>query len=84
MKSKIRRSLVKTLTWRILATTDTFLISWIITGYLTLAGAIAGVEGITRCFYTMLTKEVGAKLNGDMLDQKNIHISFHLQKTGNP
>ena len=42
MKSKIRRSLVKTLTWRILATTDTFLISWIITG------AIAGIEVITK------------------------------------
>ena len=50
MKSKIRRSLVKTLTWRIIATTDTFLISWIITGYLTLAGAIAGIEVCTKMF----------------------------------
>ena len=49
-KSKIRRSLIKTLTWRIIATTDTFLISWLITGYLTLAGAIAGIEVITKMF----------------------------------
>ena len=50
MRSKIRRSLVKTLTWRILATTDTFLISWIITGHLTWAASIAGVEVLTKMF----------------------------------
>ena len=50
MKSKIRRSLVKTLTWRILATTDTFLISWLITGRLAWAGAIAGIEVCTKMF----------------------------------
>jgi len=47
-KSHRKRSLVKTLTWRILATTDTFLISWIITGAITLAGAIAGIEVVTK------------------------------------
>ena len=50
MRSKIRRSLVKTLTWRILATTDTFLISWLITGHLTWAASIAGVEVLTKMF----------------------------------
>ncbi len=50
MKAKVKRSLVKTITWRILATTDTFLISWLVTGYLTLAGAIAGIEVITKIF----------------------------------
>ena len=48
MKSKIRRSLVKTLTWRILATTDTFIIAWFITGQLKWAGAIAGIEVVTK------------------------------------
>ena len=48
MRAKIKRSLVKTLTWRILATTDTFLISWIITGAISLAGAIAGIEVVTK------------------------------------
>ena len=50
MKSKVRRSLVKTLTWRVLATTDTFLISWLITGHLTWAASIAGVEVLTKMF----------------------------------
>ena len=50
MQSKIKRSLAKTLSWRILATTDTFIISWIITGAIHLAGAIATIEVITKMF----------------------------------
>tara|TARA_B100001287_G_scaffold176431_1_gene148719 strand:- start:361 stop:600 length:240 start_codon:yes stop_codon:yes gene_type:complete len=50
MKSKARRSLAKTLTWRVLATTDTFIISWFVTGTWTLAGAIAGIEVVTKMF----------------------------------
>ena len=50
MKSKARRSLAKTLTWRVLATTDTFIISWFVTGTWTLAGAIAGIEVLTKMF----------------------------------
>ena len=51
-----KRSLAKTLTWRIVATSDTFLISWIITGAVTLAGAIAGIEVITKMFLYYLQK----------------------------
>ena len=43
-----KRHLVKTLTWRILATSDTFIIAWLITGEINWAGAIAGVEVITK------------------------------------
>ncbi len=43
-----KRHLFKTLTWRILATSDTFLIAWLITGEISWAGAIAGVEVITK------------------------------------
>tara|TARA_X000000950_G_C13693946_1_gene569295 strand:+ start:565 stop:804 length:240 start_codon:yes stop_codon:yes gene_type:complete len=50
MKSKARRSIAKTLTWRVLATTDTFIISWFVTGTWTLAGAIAGIEVVTKMF----------------------------------
>jgi len=48
--AQIKRSLTKTLTWRLVATTDTFLITWIITGELHFAGAIAGVEVLTKMF----------------------------------
>ena len=50
MKSKVSRSLAMTITWRILATSDTFLIAWLITGKWSWAGAIAGIEVITKMF----------------------------------
>jgi len=43
-----KRHLAKTLTWRILATSDTFLIAWVITGEINWAGAIAGIEVFTK------------------------------------
>ena len=46
------RSLAKAVSWRIIASTDTFLISWVVTGHFALAGTIAGVEAITKfCLY---------------------------------
>ena len=43
-----RRHLAKTLTWRILATTDTFIIAWIITGTISFAASIASIEVLTK------------------------------------
>ena len=48
MEALTLRSLVKTITWRIVATADTFLISWVITGHISLASAIAGIEVVTK------------------------------------
>ena len=42
------RSLVKAISWRILASADTFLISYIITGKLSWAGSITLLEIITK------------------------------------
>ena len=42
------RSFVKAITWRILASADTFLISYIITGKLSWAGSITLLEIITK------------------------------------
>ena len=39
---------VKACTWRVLATTDTFFISWLITGTFEIAGVIAGIEVLTK------------------------------------
>ena len=49
-KSKLskRRSFFKTLTWRCLATTDTFVLSFFITGSVVFAGSIASVEVLTK------------------------------------
>jgi len=45
-----KRHLAKTLTWRVLATTDTFLIAWLITGQIDWAAGIAGIEVVTKMF----------------------------------
>ena len=43
-----RRSLAKTLTWRTIATVDTFAISYVVTGSTVWAGSIAGIEVLTK------------------------------------
>lgn len=43
-----RRSLVKSISWRILGTLDTICISWILTGAWQLALSIGGVELLTK------------------------------------
>ena len=42
------RSLAKAISWRATGTLDTFVISYIITGQLVLAGSIAGTELLTK------------------------------------
>jgi len=42
------RSLVKTITWRLLGSLDTFLLSWLIIGKAKLALSIASVEVLTK------------------------------------
>ena len=42
------KSLLKTISWRCVATMATFLIAWLITGKTTYAGAIAGLEICTK------------------------------------
>ena len=44
------RSLYKTISWRVIASLDTFFISWLVTGYFYLATTIASVEVITKMF----------------------------------
>ena len=43
-----KRHVAKTLTWRVLATTDTFLIAWLITGQVDWAAGIASIEVLTK------------------------------------
>ena len=58
------RSILKTLTWRITASLDTFVIAWIITGEWGMGASIAGFEVITKTFFFIFTREYGIKLNG--------------------
>ena len=45
-----KRSLIKSITWRIIASLDTFIIAWFITGELSWAGSIASLEILTKTF----------------------------------
>jgi len=42
------RSVAKSISWRIIGTLDTILISWLITGELTLAFSIGSIELVTK------------------------------------
>jgi hypothetical protein len=63
-----KRSILKTITWRITASLDTFVIAWIITGDWKMGGSIAGIEVVTKCFFITSTKEYGIKLSGEKRD----------------
>lgn len=45
---KRSRSLAKAISWRATGTVDTFIISFLVTGKVTIAGSIAGVELLTK------------------------------------
>ncbi|MEQ1753704.1 MAG: DUF2061 domain-containing protein [Micropepsaceae bacterium] len=42
------RSLAKTVSWRAVASIDTFLLGWIVTGSMVFAGSIASLEVLTK------------------------------------
>jgi len=43
-----KRSFLKTLSWRIVASTDTFLLTWLVTGSSTAGLTVSGLEVITK------------------------------------
>lgn len=43
-----KRHIAKTISWRIIGTLDTFLLSWFITGSMKIGATIGGVEVITK------------------------------------
>ena len=43
-----RHTLLKTLSWRVVASATTFLIAWFVTGDLTAGAAIGGVEVVAK------------------------------------
>ncbi|MCU4166267.1 DUF2061 domain-containing protein [Carboxylicivirga caseinilyticus] len=58
MKEKRYRSIVKTISWRITGTIDTFLVSYLITGKVGIAASISGVEVFTKLLLYYLHERV--------------------------
>ena len=57
-----KRSILKTITWRITASLDTFIIAWIITGDWKMGGSIAGIEVITKIFFYYFHERIWNKI----------------------
>ena len=57
-----KRSIVKTLTWRVTASLDTFVIAWVITGDWKMGGSIAGIEVITKMFFYYFHERIWNKI----------------------
>lgn len=71
MKESHSRSLAKAVSWRMTGTADTFIISWLITGEWTLAGAIAITEIVTKIGLYWLHERVWNRIDwGRHQDQR--------------
>ena len=45
-----KRTIVKTITWRVTASLTTFLIAWILTGDILIGASIGSIEAIAKIF----------------------------------
>ena len=59
------RSLMKAVSWRVVGSIDTFTISFFLTGKVSLAGSIAGVEVVTKIVIYYLHERVWAAVSWD-------------------
>tara|TARA_Y100000385_G_C12909905_1_gene557933 strand:+ start:367 stop:582 length:216 start_codon:yes stop_codon:yes gene_type:complete len=57
------RHILKTITWRIIGTIDTIVLSWLITGSLTLGFSIGGIEVVTKMILYYLHERVWYKFS---------------------
>jgi len=63
LKDKNYRSVLKSISWRITGTIDTFVISYLITGKFTIAMSISGVEILTKFTLYYFHERVWNKIN---------------------
>lgn len=60
---KPKRSIVKSISWRIVGTMDTILISWLVTGTLTVAFSIGTVELFTKMILYFFHERIWNTIN---------------------
>jgi len=56
------RSIVKTISWRVVGTLDTVLISWLVTGHIALALSIGSIELVTKMVLYFLHERIWNKI----------------------
>lgn len=78
-KVSYKRHLAKTITWRIVGTTDTILLSWLITGDPLIGLKIGLVEVVTKMVLYFLHERAWLKINlsknGVILESRKRHIA---------
>lgn len=62
-RSSNTRSILKTISWRVTASIDTFLIAWVVTGKPMVGGAIALGEILTKLIWYYLHERIWAHIN---------------------
>lgn len=60
---QVKRHVAKTVTWRVIGTIDTIVLSWIITGNMTVGLTIGGVEVVTKMVLYYLHERAWYKLS---------------------
>ena len=66
-----KRHILKTISWRIIGTIDTFLLSWLITGSWKIGLSIGGVEVVTKMILYYLHERVWYKFSNFGINPKN-------------
>jgi len=78
-KVSYKRHLAKTITWRIVGTTDTILLSWLITGDPLIGLKIGLVEVVTKMVLYFLHERAWFKINlsknGVILESRKRHVA---------
>ena len=58
-----KRTLAKTMTWRITASLTTFIIAWILTGDLVIGASIGVIEAIAKIFLYYFHERIWTNIN---------------------
>lgn len=65
------RSLVKAISWRITGSIDTFILSWIVTGNVKIAGTISAIEVVTKVGLFYVHERVWQKIRWGKTPQQD-------------
>ena len=58
-----KRTIAKTMTWRVTASLTTFIIAWILTGDLLIGASIGSIEAITKIFLYYFHERIWNSIN---------------------
>lgn len=76
----VRRSIIKTLTWRTVASLDTFAIAWAITGNPLAGATIAGIEVVTKIGFYYLHERAWSHVNFGAMSHPNSSAFIERQR----